>query len=147
MIAKQLMYLADALSAGIVLGARVPIALTSRGDDLRSWLASATLVQLVAHMYRHQAAAGAAGTDERGGRSRPVCRPAPMGRRAPGCARSRRRGALFRSCPRRLPSAGASSSTSLHRAPSDSIFVPRALRHSQAVTVDGQGQWVAAVAK
>jgi len=38
MIAKQLAYLADALSAGIVLGARVPIALTSRGDDLRSWL-------------------------------------------------------------------------------------------------------------
>jgi phosphotransacetylase len=60
MIAKQLMYLADALSAGIVLGARVPIALTGRGDDLRAWLASATLVQLVAHMYRH-AAAGAQG--------------------------------------------------------------------------------------
>jgi len=60
MIAKQLTYLADALSAGIVLGARVPIALTSRGDDRRSWLASAMLVQLVAHMYRHQAA-GAAG--------------------------------------------------------------------------------------
>ena len=53
MIAKQLSYLADALSAGIVLGARVPIALTSRGDDLHSWLASAALVQLVAHMYRH----------------------------------------------------------------------------------------------
>lgn len=61
MIAKQLMYLTDALSAGIVLGARVPIALTSRGDDRRSWLASATLVQLVAHMYRH-AAARAAGS-------------------------------------------------------------------------------------
>jgi len=58
MIAKQLSYLADALSAGIVLGARVPIALTSRGDDRRLWLASAALVQLVAHMYRH-AAAGA----------------------------------------------------------------------------------------
>jgi phosphotransacetylase len=58
MIAKQLMYLADALSAGIVLGARVPIALTSRGDDRRSWLASAVLVQLVAHMYRHQIAGG-----------------------------------------------------------------------------------------
>ena len=56
MIAKQLAYLADALSAGIVLGARVPIALTSRGDDRRSWLASAALVQLVAHMYRSAAA-------------------------------------------------------------------------------------------
>src|SRR5262245_21564325 len=52
MIAKQLAYLADALSAGIVLGARVPITLTGRGDDWRSWLASAALVQLVAHMYR-----------------------------------------------------------------------------------------------
>jgi phosphate acetyltransferase len=61
MIAKQLMYLTDALSAGIVLGARVPIALTSRGDDLRSWLASAVLVQLAAHMYRHQAAGGRGG--------------------------------------------------------------------------------------
>ncbi len=61
MIAKQLMYLADALSAGIVLGARVPIALTSRGDDRRSWLASAVLVQLVAHMYRHAAAGARAG--------------------------------------------------------------------------------------
>ena len=55
MIAGQLEYLADALSAGVVLGARVPIALTSRGDDRRSWLASAALVQLVAHMYRRAA--------------------------------------------------------------------------------------------
>lgn len=50
MIAKQLAYLADALSAGIVLGARVPIALTGPGDDLRAWTASAALVQLVAHL-------------------------------------------------------------------------------------------------
>ena len=57
MIAKQLEHLADALSAGIVLGARVPIALTGRGDDRRSWVASAALVQVVAHLYR-QAAAG-----------------------------------------------------------------------------------------
>ena len=57
MIAKQLAQLADALSAGIVLGARVPIALTNRGDDRRSWLASAALVHLVAHMYRKAAAA------------------------------------------------------------------------------------------
>jgi len=60
MIAKQLAYLADALSAGIVLGARVPIALTGRGDDWRSWLASAALVQLVAHMHRFAAMRGAA---------------------------------------------------------------------------------------
>jgi phosphate acetyltransferase len=52
MIAKQLASLADALSAGIVLGARVPIALTGREDGRHSWLASAALVQIVAHMYR-----------------------------------------------------------------------------------------------
>jgi phosphotransacetylase len=56
MIAKQLEHLADAVSAGIVLGARVPIALTGRGDDRRSWVASAALVQLVAHLYRSTAA-------------------------------------------------------------------------------------------
>lgn len=33
-----------------------PIALTSREDDRRSWLASAALVQLVAHMYRERRA-------------------------------------------------------------------------------------------
>jgi phosphotransacetylase/acyl dehydratase len=61
MIAKQLTYLADALSAGIVLGARVPIALTGRGDDVLSWGASAALVQLVAHVYRDAVAAGVPG--------------------------------------------------------------------------------------
>ena len=35
MLAKQLEYLADALSSGIVLGARVPIVLTSRADSRR----------------------------------------------------------------------------------------------------------------
>ena len=55
MIAKQLSLLADALSAGIVLGAQVPIALTGRGDDRYSWLASAAMVQIVAHMYRKTA--------------------------------------------------------------------------------------------
>jgi phosphotransacetylase len=59
MIARQLATLADALSAGIVIGARVPIALTSRGDDRHSWLASAALVQIVAHIYRQRAEEGA----------------------------------------------------------------------------------------
>jgi phosphate acetyltransferase len=49
MIARQLEHLADAVSAGIVLGARVPIALTGKSDSRRSWVASAGLVQLVAH--------------------------------------------------------------------------------------------------
>jgi phosphate acetyltransferase len=57
MIAKQLEHLADAVSAGIVLGARVPIALTGKSDDRRSWVASAGLVQLVAHQYRGAAMA------------------------------------------------------------------------------------------
>lgn len=47
MIAKQLMYLAHAESAGIVMGARVPIMLTSRADGRLSRIASAALAQLV----------------------------------------------------------------------------------------------------
>lgn len=46
MIAKQLIYLAGADAAGVVLGARVPIMLTSRADDMLCRLASAALVQL-----------------------------------------------------------------------------------------------------
>lgn len=46
MIAKQLMYLAGAEAAGIVLGAQVPIILTSRADDLRTRLASAAVAVL-----------------------------------------------------------------------------------------------------
>jgi phosphotransacetylase/acyl dehydratase len=52
MLAKQLQYLAGAESAGIVLGARVPIALTSRADSVRSRLASTAIVKLVAHARR-----------------------------------------------------------------------------------------------
>jgi phosphate acetyltransferase len=46
MMAKQLIYLAGADSAGIVLGARVPIILTSRADSAASRLASCALAQL-----------------------------------------------------------------------------------------------------
>jgi phosphotransacetylase/acyl dehydratase len=52
MLAKQLQYLGGADSAGIVLGARVPIVLTSRADSIRSRLASATLMKLLAHAKR-----------------------------------------------------------------------------------------------
>ena len=52
MIAKQLTYLAGADSAGIVLGARVPIVLTSRADNVRTRLASAAVLLLVAHDRR-----------------------------------------------------------------------------------------------
>jgi phosphate acetyltransferase len=51
MLAKQLIYLAGAESAGIVLGATVPIILTSRADGILSRLASCVLAQLYVH-YR-----------------------------------------------------------------------------------------------
>ena len=56
MLAKQLEYLAGASGSGIVLGARVPIALTSRADGPQARVASALLARLVAH-HAHQAAA------------------------------------------------------------------------------------------
>jgi phosphate acetyltransferase len=46
MLAKQLIYFAGATAAGLVLGARVPIVLTSRADSLRARLASAALAKL-----------------------------------------------------------------------------------------------------
>jgi phosphate acetyltransferase len=49
MLAKQMSYFAAADSAGIVLGARVPIVLTSRADDVKTRLASAAVMVLVAH--------------------------------------------------------------------------------------------------
>ncbi len=50
MLAKQLEYLAGAQGAGIVLGARLPIMLTSRADDAISRVASCALaVMLAAH--------------------------------------------------------------------------------------------------
>lgn len=52
MLAKQLMYLGNAASAGIVLGARVPIILTSRSDSYESRIASCALALLLAHHYR-----------------------------------------------------------------------------------------------
>jgi phosphate acetyltransferase len=48
MLAKQLIYFADAIAAGLVLGARVPIVLTSRADPLTARIASAALAKLVA---------------------------------------------------------------------------------------------------
>ncbi|WP_454635040.1 bifunctional enoyl-CoA hydratase/phosphate acetyltransferase [Bradyrhizobium cenepequi] len=48
MLAKQLIYFAGATAAGLVLGARVPIVLTSRADSLTARIASAALAKLVA---------------------------------------------------------------------------------------------------
>lgn len=47
MLAKQLEYFADAQAAGIVIGARVPIALTSRADSMQSRVASCALALLL----------------------------------------------------------------------------------------------------
>jgi phosphotransacetylase len=49
MLAKNLTFLAGADAAGIVLGARIPIILTSRADSLRTRLASAAVAMLIAH--------------------------------------------------------------------------------------------------
>ena len=54
MLAKQLILLANAESAGLVLGARVPIILTSRSDSVRSRIASCAVAVLAAHARRDQ---------------------------------------------------------------------------------------------
>ena len=54
MLAKQLTFLARADSAGLVLGARVPIILTSRADNVRSRIASCAIAMLVAHDRRRK---------------------------------------------------------------------------------------------
>ena len=51
-LAKQLSFLANADSAGVVLGARVPIILTSRADNVRSRIASCAVAMLAAHTRR-----------------------------------------------------------------------------------------------
>ena len=56
MLAKQLSFLAGADAAGVVLGARVPIILTSRADSERTRIASCAVAVLIA-----RAAAGQTG--------------------------------------------------------------------------------------
>ncbi len=56
MLAKQLTFMADAEAAGIVLGARVPIVLTSRADSARTRLASCALAVLLVHHRRKSVA-------------------------------------------------------------------------------------------
>ena len=55
MLAKQLSFLANADAAGIVLGARVPIILTSRADTVRARMASCAVAVLLAHARRQAA--------------------------------------------------------------------------------------------
>ena len=51
MLAKSLSFMADADAAGIVVGARVPIILTSRADSLETRLASAAIAVLLVHHH------------------------------------------------------------------------------------------------
>jgi phosphate acetyltransferase len=55
LLAKSLSFLADADAAGIVLGARVPIILTSRADTVMTRLASCAVAALVANARRDSA--------------------------------------------------------------------------------------------
>jgi phosphate acetyltransferase len=55
MLAKSLSFLAGADAAGIVLGAKVPIILTSRADSVPSRLASCGIAALVAQARREKA--------------------------------------------------------------------------------------------
>jgi phosphate acetyltransferase len=52
MLAKNLTFLAKADAAGIVIGARVPIILTSRADSVRTRMASCAVAALYAHARR-----------------------------------------------------------------------------------------------
>jgi len=60
MLAKNLTFLAKADAAGIVLGARVPIILTSRADSVRARMASCAVAVLYAHARRRTATVPAA---------------------------------------------------------------------------------------
>jgi phosphate acetyltransferase len=55
MLAKNLSFLANADAAGIVLGARVPVILTSRADSVRARMASCAVAALYAHARRTSA--------------------------------------------------------------------------------------------
>jgi phosphate acetyltransferase len=61
MLAKQLYYFGNAQSAGVVLGARVPVMLTSRADPIASRVASCAVASLLAHSTKGAGAPGKAG--------------------------------------------------------------------------------------
>jgi phosphate acetyltransferase/phosphate butyryltransferase len=52
MFAKELMYITNTLSAGMILGAKVPIILTSRADGVRSRIGSCALAVIMVHAKR-----------------------------------------------------------------------------------------------
>jgi phosphate butyryltransferase len=58
MLAKELSFVARAEAAGLVLGAKAPVILTSRADDDRARLASCALAQLYEYLRREGRAFG-----------------------------------------------------------------------------------------
>ena len=52
MLYKELMFLANADAAGIVLGARVPVTLTSRADSVSTRIVSCAVAALYTHSRR-----------------------------------------------------------------------------------------------
>lgn len=56
MLAKQLVFLSNAFSAGMILGAKVPIALTSRSDGVRSRIGSCAIAVMMVHDKLEKAA-------------------------------------------------------------------------------------------
>ena len=66
MLAKSLSFMADADAAGIVVGARVPIILTSRADSLETRLASSAIAALVTRYRQLQLAKAVQGDPARG---------------------------------------------------------------------------------
>ena len=80
MLAKELSFLANADAAGIVLGARVPIILTSRADNVRTRMASCAVAALYAHARRVAAGTSASLRIER--RARAASRRSTPARRA-----------------------------------------------------------------
>jgi phosphate acetyltransferase len=52
LLAKQLTFMAGAEAAGVVVGARVPIVLTSRADGVRARLASCAVATMAAQARR-----------------------------------------------------------------------------------------------
>jgi phosphate butyryltransferase len=65
MLAKELIFLAQAEAAGLVLGASAPVMLTSRADDDRARLASCALAQLYEYYRREGHAFGCEGAHHR----------------------------------------------------------------------------------
>jgi phosphate acetyltransferase/phosphate butyryltransferase len=75
MLAKQLQYLGGAASAGIVVGARIPIVLTSRTDSRESRIASCAVALVAARRLAQRG--GFTSTSPAAGAASAVASPGP----------------------------------------------------------------------